>query len=79
MGEWCPIQLKQKDKAGRPDIDLFETAMRRADRKKGFFVGFDYTDDALAGIDRFFRKTGRVITALTVQEILDEELAKKLA
>jgi hypothetical protein len=25
---WYPIQVKQKDKAGRPDIDQFETAMR---------------------------------------------------
>ena len=34
---------------------------------------------ALDGIDRFFRKTGKVIVALTVREILEEELAKKLA
>jgi hypothetical protein len=33
---WYPIQVKQKDKAGRPDIDAFETAMRRAARTKGF-------------------------------------------
>jgi hypothetical protein len=29
---WYPIQVKQKDKVGRPDIDAFETAMRRAKR-----------------------------------------------
>ena len=29
--------------------------------------------------DRFFRKTRKVIVALTVREILDEEIAKKLA
>jgi len=79
MDEWYPIQVKQKDRAGRPDIDAFEAAMIRAERKKGFFVAFDYTMDALTEIDRFFRKTGRLITALTVREILEEELAKKLA
>ena len=28
MEEWYPIQVKQKDKVGRPDIDAFETAMQ---------------------------------------------------
>ena len=32
MDDWYPIQVKQKDKAGRPDIDAFEAAMMRADR-----------------------------------------------
>lgn len=39
-----PIQVKQKDRLGRPDID----------------------------------KTGNIIVALTVREILDEEIARKL-
>jgi len=30
-------------------------------------------------VDAFFRKSGKVIVALTVREILDEEIAKKLA
>jgi len=79
MDAWYPIQVKQKDKVGRPDIDAFETAMERANRTKGFFVAFDYSADALTEIDRYFRKTGKVIVPLTVREILDEELAKKLA
>jgi hypothetical protein len=29
------MQVKQKDKAGRPDMDAFETAMRRAKCEKG--------------------------------------------
>lgn len=53
--------------------------MARADRKKGFFVSFDYTRDALTEIDAYFRKSGRVIIPLTVREILDEQIAKKLA
>jgi hypothetical protein len=35
--------------------------------------------DALIEIGAFFRKTGKVIIALTVKEILDEGIAKKLA
>jgi hypothetical protein len=38
-----------------------------------------FTSDALTEIDRFFKKTGNIIIALTVQEILDEQIAKKLA
>jgi site-specific DNA-methyltransferase (adenine-specific) len=76
---YYPLQVKQKDKAGRPDIDAFETAMRRAKCRKGFFVSFDYTGDALREIDRFFREEQRIIIPLTVREILDEEIARKLA
>ena len=44
-----------------------------------FFVALDYSHDALTEIDAFFHKTGKVIIALTVREILDEQFAKKLA
>lgn len=79
LDQWYPVQVKQKDKAGRQDIDMFEAMMARADRQKGFFVAFDYTSDATREIDAFFRKSGRVIIPLTVKEILNEQLAKKLA
>lgn len=73
------VQVKQKDKVGRPDIDAFETALRRARCEKGFFVGFDYTAEALREIDRFFREEHMIIVPLTVREILEEEIARKLA
>jgi DNA modification methylase len=79
MDEWYPIQVKQTAKVGRPDIDSFEAMMTREERKKGFFVAFDYTADALHEIDRFFRQSKRVIIPLTVKEILDEHIAHKLA
>lgn len=79
MDVWYPIQVKQKDKAGRPDIDSFEAVMTRENRTKGFFVSFAFTADALQEINSFFRKSGKVIVPLTVKEILDEELAQKLA
>jgi len=79
MDAWYPVQVKQVDKAGRPDIDSFETAMRREGQSKGFFVSFDYSKDAMREISRFFTEEQRVIVALTVREILDEEIAMKLA
>ena len=53
--------------------------MTREGRIEGFFVAFDYTSHALREVDAFYRKSGKAIIALTVQEILDEELARKLA
>ncbi len=79
MDAWYPIQVKQKDKAGRPDMDSFEAAMIRTERMKGFFVSFDFTNDAREEVQRFFTQTGRIIVLLTVKEILEEELAMRLA
>jgi len=79
MDVWYPIQVKQKDKVGRPDIDSFEAVMMREDRTKGFFVSFDYSSDAMTEIQSFFKKTGKTIIALTVKDILEEQIAYKLA
>ncbi len=79
MDMWYPIQVKQKEKAGRPDIDSFEAVMMRENRTKGFFVSFAFTNDALVEISQFFKRSGKVIVPLTVREILDEEIAQKLA
>jgi site-specific DNA-methyltransferase (adenine-specific) len=79
MDVWYPIQVKQKDKVGRPDIDSFEAVMTREDRTKGFFVAFDYSSDAMSEIQSFFKKSGKSIIALTVKDILDEQIAYKLA
>jgi site-specific DNA-methyltransferase (adenine-specific) len=71
MDDWYPVQVKQMDKVGRPDIDKFEAAMMRAKRKKGFFVGFDFSSDAMQEIGQFFKREHISIVALTVKEILD--------
>jgi hypothetical protein len=76
---WYAIQVRQKDKIGCPDIYLFEAMMMREDCDKGFFVGFNFSSDALLEIDKFFKRTKKIIIALTVREILDEEIARKLA
>ena len=79
MDVWYPIQVKQKDKVGRPDIDSFEAVLAREKRTTGFFVAFDYSSDALTEIDGFFRRTGIMIRPLTVKDILEEHIARKLA
>ncbi|MCX5653683.1 MAG: DNA methyltransferase [Planctomycetota bacterium] len=79
MDVWYPIQVKQKDKVGRPDIDSFEAALQREKRTTGFFVAFDYSSDAMTEIGAFFKRTGIMIRALTVKDILEEQIARKLA
>ena len=79
MDHWYPIQVKQNDKVGTPDIRDFEGVMTTNHRTKGFFVSFDYSQDATDEIGRFFKQTGKVIVALTVKEVLDEQIAMKLA
>jgi hypothetical protein len=79
MDLWYPIQVKQRDKGGRPDVDSFEADMMRNDRTKGFFVSFGFSGDAITEIGAFFKKTGKVIVPLTVKDILEEQIAVKLA
>ncbi|HUW58459.1 MAG TPA: hypothetical protein VMZ92_17620 [Planctomycetota bacterium] len=51
----------------------------RPNRETGFFVAFYYSCDALEEVRRFFKKERGVIIPLTVKEILEEAIAKKLA
>lgn len=76
---WYPIQVKQKDRVGRPDIDSFEAVMMREECDKGFFVAFDYSNEALVEVSQFFKRSGKIIIPLTVREILEEEISTKLA
>jgi DNA modification methylase len=78
MDDWYPVQVKQRDKTGRPDIDSFEAVMIREDRPKGFFVSFDYSEDAEREAQRFFKQTGKEIRLFTVQEILDGRIVRKI-
>lgn len=74
-----PIQVKQKDKVGRPDIHAFQTVLMRENCEKGFFVSSDHSSDALTEIDQFFKRSHKVIVPLTVDDILNEQPARKLA
>ena len=79
--DWFPIQVKQMDKVGRPDIDAFQAVMLREGengRQRGFFVAFGYSRDAEQECAAFHKRTGRIIKLLTVQEILDEAHVQKM-
>ncbi len=73
IDSYYPIQVKQKDKAGRPDIDSFETAMRRDKRKRGYFISFDFTSDAIDEVKRLDKEGDIEIIPITVKELLKKE------
>lgn len=73
IDNWFPIQVKQTDRAGRPDIDAFETAMHRDKRLRGYFVSFGFTSDARTEIRRANDRDGLDIVPITVKEILNHE------
>jgi DNA modification methylase len=73
MDTWYPIQVKQMEKVGRPDIDKFEAVLMREKRARGYFVSFGYSADATQEINSFFKRTGREIIPFTVQQLLDED------
>lgn len=78
IDRYIPIQVKRTDQVGSPDIEKFETAMKRDKRNKGIFVGFDFSRDALSEIRRAERDEGLGIEPITVAEIIEQELDKQL-
>jgi DNA modification methylase len=73
LDKWYPIQVKQVDKAGRPDIDKFQTAMRRDKRLKGYFIAFGFSQDAMQEIKRAQKIEGLDIVPITVEELIGFE------
>jgi len=78
IDRYIPVQVKRTDQVGRPDIEAFETAMKRDRRDKGIFVGFDFSRDAMHEIRRAERDEGLEIEPITVAQIIEQELDKQL-
>jgi len=78
IDRYMPIQVKRTEQVGRPDIENFEVAMKRDKRNKGIFVGFDFSRDAIKEIRRVEREEGLEIETVTVADILDRQLNKRL-
>jgi len=70
---YYPIQVKQINKAGRPDIDSFETAIRRDGRSKGYFVAFDFSNEAITEIKRLDKEGDIEIIPVKVNQLLKME------
>lgn len=78
IDRYIPIQVKRTDQVGRPDIEIFEVAMKRDKRDRGIFIGFDFSRDAKKEIRRAERDEGLEIEMITVRQILEGQLDKEL-
>lgn len=78
--KYVPIQVKQRDKVGRPDIDKFAHAMDRDGRSTGVFVAFGYSRDSYSEISRLGRQdeNRRRIIPLTVERLIAADFAEEL-
>jgi len=57
----------------------FAKIVQRPEKRVQSKIGsFDFSSDVMTEIGAFFKKTGKVIVALTVKEILDEQIAHRL-
>ena len=67
------IQVKQSDKVGRNVVDNFETALKRADYKKGYIVAFSFTKGSYEEVARIKNKEGLEIKLITVEDLLEKK------
>jgi len=68
--ELAPIQVKQVDRVDRPELDKFETAVRRDGKQKGYIVAFGFSKGAHDEVARA-RDEGLEIGLVTVATLLD--------
>lgn len=78
IDRYIPIQVKRTDQVGQPDIDNFQSAIRRDGRNTGIFVGFDFSRDVEREIRRLHRDEGIEIQLITVKEIVERQMDKHL-
>jgi len=64
------IQVKQSDGVGRNVIDNFETALKRANYKKGYIVAFSFSKGAYEEVARIKNKEELEIELIKVEDLL---------
>jgi len=65
-----PIQVKQRERVGRNDVDNFETAIRRDGSDKGYLVAFSFTKGAYEEAARAKRSGGLEVVLVKVEDIV---------
>ncbi|MGA7088738.1 MAG: DNA methyltransferase [Candidatus Dormiibacterota bacterium] len=65
-----PVQVKQSESVGRPVVDSFETAITRANKKRGFVIALSFTRGAHEEVARI-KGSGLDIHLVTVEDLLE--------
>jgi DNA modification methylase len=68
--EQLPIQVKQRESVGRPDVDSFKTAVEREHKHKGFLIAFSFTRGARDEVARLRREGGVEIALVCAEDIV---------
>jgi DNA modification methylase len=72
INSFYPIQVKQREKVGRPDVDAFETAMRREKKNEGYVVAFSFSKESVKEAKRAYKEDGLNIHLITVQDLIKQ-------
>lgn len=67
--ERLPIQVKQSDRIGRNAVDNFETAIRRAEKHKGFIIAYSFGKGAVEEAARS-QQTDAAVYLVKVEDLL---------
>ena len=80
--DYVPIQVKNTEQVGRGDIDNFAHALRRDERRVGFFIGWEFSGGAkgaTAEIERLAKlDEPQVIIPVPVQQLILETFDTEL-
>ena len=68
-----PVQVKQSEQVGRNVVDNFETALRRAKKKRGIIVALSFGSGAHEEVARAKNQDGLDITLKTLSQLMEEE------
>lgn len=71
MNSFFPVQVKQRDKVGRPDVDSFETVLRREKKVEGFIVAFSFSKESYKEVSRASSEDNLNIHLVTVQNLIE--------
>ncbi|MBI2099768.1 MAG: site-specific DNA-methyltransferase [Candidatus Vogelbacteria bacterium] len=72
-GKLYPIEREKGKSDEKGLFGDFQTAIRRDGRRKGYFVSFDFTEDAIREIKRLDKEGQIEIIPITVKELLKKE------
>ena len=68
-----PVQVKQQEHVGRPDMQKFESAIRRERKSKGYFFALGFTKQAYDEVARAKMEDGLEIELVKVQDLTSAE------
>jgi DNA modification methylase len=65
-----PVQVKQQEHVGRPDIQKFESAIRRDKKSKGYFFALGFTKQAHDEVARVKMEEGLEIELVKIRDLI---------